>query len=66
MYTDLPHTELVKQGYTSEGPQDYSEMITLIAVSSNSAADAGDYDFIMEELGFVTTDKRYLKITTSK
>ena len=66
VYTDLPHTELVKQGYVSEGPQDYSEMITLIAVSSNSAADAGDYDFIMEELGFVTTDRRYLKITTSK
>lgn len=66
VYTDMPHAELVKDGYTSEGPQDYSERITLIAVSSNSAAEAGAYNFILEEFGFVTTDNLYVKITTSK
>ncbi len=65
LYTEQPQAELTVADYTSAGPQDSSEMIMLIAVSTDSAAELGAYNFVLDKFGLITIDNRHLCIETT-
>ncbi len=65
LYTDQPQAQLTVADYASAGPQDLTEMIMLIAVSTDSAAELNAYNFALDKFGFITTDNRYLCIETT-
>ena len=56
----LNHIDLPIEAAFSEGPQEDSELVTLIAVSTDSSAAAGVYDFALDELCVITSDNRQL------
>ena len=63
----LQHIDLPIEATFSEGPQEDSERVTLIAVSTDSSAAAGVYDFALDELCVITSDNRQLvNVTVSQ